>query len=138
RTTPEIKVRAVRERGGKAVLFGDTFDEALGHARELEKKEGLTFVHPYDDPDVIAGQGTVAMEILRQHGGPLDAVFIPVGGGGLAAGMAAYIKYVRPDIKVIAVEPADAACLQAAMEKQRRVVLSEGIGRASCRERVWV
>lgn len=125
RTTPEIKVRAVRERGGKAVLFGDTFDEALGHARELEKKEGLTFVHPYDDPDVIAGQGTVAMEILRQHGGPLDAVFIPVGGGGLAAGMAAYIKYVRPDIKVIAVEPADAACLQAAMEKQRRVVLSE-------------
>lgn len=125
RTTPEIKVRAVRERGGKAVLFGDTFDEALGHARELEKKEGLTFVHPYDDPDVIAGQGTVGMEILRQHSGPLDAVFIPVGGGGLAAGMAAYIKYVRPDIKVIAVEPADAACLQAAMEKQRRVVLSE-------------
>ena len=104
RTTPEIKVRAVKERGGKVVLHGDTFDEALAHARELEKKDGMTFVHPYDDVDVIAGQGTVAMEILRQHSGPLDAIFVPVGGGGLAAGVVAYIKYVRPDIKVIAVE----------------------------------
>ena len=125
RTTPDIKVRAVRERGAKVVLHGDNFDEALTHARELEKNEKLTFVHPYDDPYVIAGQGTVAMEILRQINGPLDAVFVPVGGGGLAAGVTAYIKYVRPDIKVIAVEPADAACLQAAMAKNKRVVLPE-------------
>ncbi|MBQ0754049.1 MAG: threonine ammonia-lyase, biosynthetic [Gammaproteobacteria bacterium] len=125
RTTPDIKVKAVRERGAKVVLFGDSFDEALGHARELEKKDGMTFVHPYDDVDVIAGQGTVAMEILRQCSGPLDAIFVPVGGGGLAAGVAAYVKYVRPDVRVIAVEPADAACLQAAMAKKRRVVLPE-------------
>ncbi|MDF1782186.1 MAG: threonine ammonia-lyase, biosynthetic [Alcanivoracaceae bacterium] len=125
RTTPDIKVRAVRERGAKVVLHGDNFDEALTHARELEKNDKLTFVHPYDDPYVIAGQGTVAMEILRQINGPLDAVFVPVGGGGLAAGVTAYIKYVRPDIKVIAVEPADAACLQAAMAKNKRVVLAE-------------
>lgn len=125
RTTPDIKVIAVRERGAKVVLFGDSFDEALGHARELEKKDGMTFVHPYDDVDVIAGQGTVAMEVLRQCSGPLDAIFVPVGGGGLAAGVAAYVKYVRPDVRVIAVEPADAACLQAAMAKKRRVVLPE-------------
>lgn len=125
RTTPEIKVKAVRARGGKVVLSGDSFDEALAHARELEKKDGLTFVHPYDDVDVIAGQGTVAMEILRQHTGPLHAVFVPVGGGGLAAGVAAYIKYVRPEVKVIAVEPADAACLQAALAKNKRVLLPE-------------
>lgn len=125
RTTPDIKVKAVRERGGKVVLHGDSFDEALKHAREIEAQEGMTFVHPYDDPDVIAGQGTVGMEILRQHSGRLDAVFIPVGGGGLAAGVAAYIKYLRPEVKVFAVEPEDAACLKAAMEKKRRVILSE-------------
>ena len=125
RTTPEIKVKSVRERGGKVVLHGDSFDEALAHALQLQKKDGLTFIHPYDDVDVIAGQGTVAMEILRQHTGPLDAVFVPVGGGGLAAGMAAYLRYVRPDVKIIAVEPEDAACLKAAMEKKRRVSLSE-------------
>lgn len=125
RTTPDIKVKAVRERGAKVVLFGDSFDEALGHARELEKQDGMTFVHPYDDVDVIAGQGTVAMEILRQCSGPLDAIFVPVGGGGLAAGVVAYVKYVRPDVRVIAVEPADAACLQAALAKKRRVVLPE-------------
>ena len=124
RTTPDIKVNAVRQRGGRVVLHGDSFDEALGHARELEEKEGLTFIHPYDDPEVIAGQGTLAMEILRQHSGDLDAVFIPVGGGGLAAGMAAYIKYLRPEIRVVAVEPEDAACLKAALEKKRRVKLS--------------
>jgi threonine dehydratase len=125
RTTPDIKVIAVRERGAKVVLFGDNFDEALGHARELEKKDGMTFVHPYDDVDVIAGQGTVAMEVLRQCSGPLDVIFVPVGGGGLAAGVVAYVKYVRPDVRVVAVEPADAACLQAALAKKRRVVLSE-------------
>jgi len=113
-TTPEIKVEAVRRRGATVILEGDTFDEAAKHAKYLEQS-GMVFVHPFDDPDVIAGQGTVAAEILRQHTQGLDAVFIPVGGGGLAAGMAAYIKSIRPEIKVVAVEPADAACLQAAM-----------------------
>lgn len=125
RTTPDIKVRSVRERGGKVVLHGDSFDEALEHALMLQERDDLTFVHPYDDPEVIAGQGTVGMEILRQHTGPIDAIFLPVGGGGLAAGVAAYIKYLRPEIRIVAVEPEDAACLKAAMEKQRRVVLQE-------------
>src|SRR5699024_3693445 len=125
RTTPDIKVKSVRELGGKVVLHGDSFDEALAHANKPEEKEGLTFVHPYDDPDVIAGQGTVGMEILRQQSRDLHAIFIPVGGGGLAAGVAAYVKYVRPDIKIIAVESEDSACLKAAMERQRRVTLPE-------------
>ncbi|MBY6210145.1 threonine ammonia-lyase, biosynthetic [Microbulbifer agarilyticus] len=119
-TTPAIKVNAVRMRGAEVVLHGDTFDEAAAHARALVDERGLVFIHPYDDPDVIAGQGTVAMELLRQHPGNLDAVFIPVGGGGLAAGMAAYIKYVRPEIKVYAVEPEDAACLKLAMDEGHR------------------
>lgn len=126
RTTPQIKIDAVKARGGrevKIILHGDTYDEASKHAQELVKELKLTYVPPYDDPDVIAGQGTIAMEILRQHTGPLHAVFVPVGGGGLCAGVAAYIKYVRPEVKVIAVEPEDAACLAAALEKNRRVVL---------------
>lgn len=123
RTTPQIKVDAVRSRGAKVVLHGDTFDEASAHAKKIVEEKGMVFVHPYDDPDVIAGQGTVGMEILRQHNGPLDAVFVPVGGGGLLAGVAAYIKYVRPEVKVIGVEPEDAACLKAAMDKGRRVKL---------------
>jgi len=125
RTTPSIKVDAVRALGGKAVLFGDNYDAAALHANELAERDGLSYVHPYDDPDVIAGQGTVAMEILRQVTGPLDAVFVPVGGGGLLAGVAAYIKTVRPAVKVIGVEPEDAACLQAAMQKGRRVTLPQ-------------
>lgn len=125
RTTPQIKVDAVRARGGKVVLHGDTYDEASAYAQKLVAEKGMVYVHPYDDPDVIAGQGTVGMEILRQVHGPLDAVFVPVGGGGLAAGVAAYIKYVRPEVKVIAVEPEDAACLKLAMEKQRRARLPE-------------
>jgi threonine dehydratase len=124
-TTPEIKVSSVRHRGAKVVLHGDTFDEAYVHARALEEEKGYVFVHPYDDPDVIAGQGTIAMEILRQHPDPIDAIFIPVGGGGIVAGMAAYIKYLRPDIRVIGVEPEDAACLKAALAAQKRVVLPE-------------
>ncbi|WP_160152336.1 threonine ammonia-lyase, biosynthetic [Microbulbifer sp. ALW1] len=119
-TTPAIKVNAVRMRGAEVVLHGDTFDEAAARAKELVEERGLVFIHPYDDPDVIAGQGTVAMELLRQQPGNLDAVFIPVGGGGLAAGMAAYIKYVRPEIKVYAVEPEDAACLKLAMDEGNR------------------
>ncbi len=124
KTTPRIKVEAVRSFGAKAVLFGDTFDESSVHAHELEQSEGLEFIHPYDDPDVIAGQGTIAVEILRQYPEDIDAIFIPVGGGGLIAGMAAFIKYLRPEIRVIGVEPEDAACLAAAMEKKRRVVLN--------------
>jgi len=125
RTTPAIKVDAVRARGAKVVLHGDAYDEASVFAQKLVEEKGLTYIHPYDDPDVIAGQGTVALEILRQHPGHIDAIFVPVGGGGLAAGMAAYIKFVRPEIKVIAVEPEDAACLKAAMDKKRRVTLPQ-------------
>lgn len=125
RTTPAIKTDAVRARGAKVVLHGDTYDEASKFAQEMAAEKDLTFVHPYDDPEVIAGQGTVAMEILHQHKGPIDAIFVPVGGGGLLAGVAAYVKYVRPETLVIGVEPEDAACLAAAMEKKRRVTLPE-------------
>ncbi len=125
KTTPDIKVSAVKALGGKVILHGDTFDQAYAHARDLIDKHGYTLVHPYDDPDVIAGQGTVGMEILRQHSGPLHAVFVPVGGGGLLAGVGCYIKYLRPDIRLIAVEPEDAACFKAAMEAQQRVVLPQ-------------
>lgn len=125
KTTPAIKVDAVKRRGAKVVLHGDAYDEAASHAQKLVAEQGLTYIHPFDDPDVIAGQGTVAMEVLRQYPGHIDAVYIPVGGGGLAAGMAAYIKYVRPEVKVYAVEPEDAACLKLALEKKRRAILPE-------------
>lgn len=123
RTTPAIKVDAVRRRGAKVVLIGDAYDEAAAHAKKLVEEKGFTYIHPFDDPDVIAGQGTVGMEILRQHPGDIDAVFVPVGGGGLCAGVAAYIKHVRPETKVIAVEAEDSACLKLAMDKKRRAVL---------------
>jgi threonine dehydratase len=123
KTTPQIKVDAVRSRGAKVVLHGDTYDEASQHAQQLVEEKQLTYIHPFDDPDVIAGQGTVGMEILRQHPEPLDAIFVPVGGGGLCAGVAAYVKYVRPDIKVFGVEADDAACLKAAMDAGKRVTL---------------
>jgi len=125
KTTPAIKVEAVKARGAKVVLHGDAYDEASAYAQKLVAEKGLTYIHPFDDPEVIAGQGTVAMEILRQHPGHIDAIFVPVGGGGLCAGVAAYIKYVRPETKVYAVEPEDAACLKAAMEKKRRVTLPQ-------------
>jgi len=124
KTTPAIKIDAVRAWGGKVVLQGDTYDEASTYAQQLVKEKGMTYVHPYDDPQVIAGQGTIAMEIMHQHN-HIDAVFVPVGGGGLAAGVAAYIKYIRPEVKVIAVEPEDAACLKAALEQNKRVKLPE-------------
>ena len=95
-TTPRVKIQAVKMRGGEVVLFGDSYDEASAHARDLEKKKKLTFVHPFDDPDVIAGQGTIALELLRQHRGHLHAVFVAIGGGGLAAGVATILKQVRP------------------------------------------
>lgn len=125
KTTPRIKVEAVKSYGAKAILFGDTYDEASEHAYKLADKNNLSFIHPYDDPDVIAGQGTIAMEILRQYPENIDAIFIPVGGGGLIAGMSAFIKYLRPEIKVIGVEPEDAACMAAAFAKNRRVVLDQ-------------
>src|SRR5687768_6462334 len=125
RTTPGIKVQAVRSRGGRVVLHGDTFDEAYAHARALEAEKALTFIHPYDDPEVIAGQGTVGMEILRQHPDPIEAVLVPIGGGGLAAGIAAYVKFLRPEVKVIGVEPDDAASMGAAIVAGERVVLDQ-------------
>lgn len=122
-TTPPIKVEAVRYWGGEVVLHGDTFDEAYAHARGLEKAQGLEFIHPYDDPEVIAGQGTIGLEILQQYAGPIEAVFAPIGGGGLAAGVASYVKYLRPETKVMGVEPVDAACMKAALAADARVVL---------------
>ncbi len=125
KTTPPIKVQAVRSLGAKIVLHGDSYDEAHAHSLVLAKEQGLAFVHPFDDPDVIAGQGTIAMELLRQHMDEIKAVFVPVGGGGLIAGVAAYIKYVRPEIKVIGVEPEDAPSLYRALEAGRRVTLKQ-------------
>ncbi|MDH4323875.1 MAG: pyridoxal-phosphate dependent enzyme, partial [Betaproteobacteria bacterium] len=107
-TTPKIKVDAVAARGAKVVLHGDSYDEAYAHAIKLKRRGRLTFVHPYDDADVIAGQGTIGMEILRQCEGAVDAVFVPVGGGGLIAGIAAYLKHLRPGVRVVGVEPDDA------------------------------
>lgn len=125
RTTPQIKVDAVRARGGRVILHGDAYDDASDHAQKLVAEKSMVYVHPFDDPDVIAGQGTIGMEILRQHPGHLDAIFIPVGGGGLCAGVAAYVKYVRPDVKIYAVEAEDSACLAAAMKANRRVRLAQ-------------
>ncbi len=124
-TTPAIKVQSAKARGARVILHGDTYDDASSYCEKLVAEKGYTYIHPFDDPDVIAGQGTIGMEILRQVSGPLDAVFVPVGGGGLIAGVSAYIKYVRPEVKVIGVEPEDAACMKAALEKGRRVVLPE-------------
>jgi len=125
RTTPDIKVDAVRDLGGIVKLVGDSYDEACDHAVALAKEKDLVFIHPFDDPDVIAGQGTIAMELLRQHPDPMDVVFVPVGGGGLIAGISSYLKHLRPDIKIIGVEPEDTPTLYRAMEKNRRVDLKE-------------
>ena len=124
-TTPLIKVEAVRALGAKVVLSGDSFDEAAVRAAALVEAEGLTFIHPFDDPDVIAGQGTVAVELVRQASSPLDYIFVCCGGGGLLAGMATYLRYVWPQTKIIGVEAEDAACVQAALHKGRRVTLRE-------------
>ncbi|NBV42825.1 threonine ammonia-lyase, biosynthetic [bacterium] len=124
KTTPAIKVKSVQRFGAKAVLHGNTYNDAYEHAQELAAEKHYTFIHPYDDPDVIAGQGTVGMEILRQHH-HVDAIFIPVGGGGLIAGIAAYVKYVSPHTRIIGVEPDDAACLYHALLANERVILPE-------------
>ena len=122
-TTPQIKIDAVRARGARVILHGDSYDEAYEHARTLERKLKLTFVHPYDDPDVIAGQGTIGMEILRQHTRPIHAIFVAIGGGGLIGGIAAYVKRLRPEIRVIGVEPVDADAMYRSLKAGRRVKL---------------
>ena len=143
KTTPDVKVSNVRRLGGRAVLHGDTFDEARRHSEKLMDEKGLVYVHPYDDPDVIAGQGTIAMEILRQESGPIDAIFVPVGGGGLIAGIASYVKYLRPDTKIIGVESAESACLAAAMRSGRRDTLeqvgifADGVAVAQIGKNTW-
>jgi len=125
RTTPPIKVKAVAGFGGEVVLHGDGYDEAAAYAAELQARDGLVYVHPFDDPDVIAGQGTIGMEIVRQHPSDIHAVFVCVGGGGMLAGVAAYIKSVRPDIRVIGVEPEDAASMGQSLEAGERITLKE-------------
>jgi threonine dehydratase len=124
-TTPQIKINAVKGRGAEVILFGDSYTDAYTRAQELEKTEGLTFVHPYDDPDVIAGQGTIALEILNQHPGPIHAIFCCVGGGGLLAGVATYIKAMRPEIRVIGVEAKDAEAMTQSLKLGHRVMLDQ-------------
>lgn len=127
-TTPQVKIDAVSARGGssvKIVLHGDSYSDAYQHALSLEKKHQLTFVHPFDDPDVIAGQGTIAMEILQQHQEPIDAIFLAIGGGGLIAGVGAYIKAIRPEIKVIGVQTVDSDAMKKSLEAGRRVELKD-------------
>ena len=124
-TTPQLKVDAVKALGGEAVLFGDSYSDAYDHALTLQQEQGLTFVHPFDDPDVIAGQGTVAMEILRQHQGELHAVFVAIGGGGLISGVASYIKAVRPEVKVIGVQMNDSDAMMQSVGANRRLTLPD-------------
>ncbi len=124
-TTPDIKVQSIRRRGAHVIEFGEGYDDAYAHARELEKQSGATFVHPFDDEDVIAGQGTIGVEILQQHPTELEALFLPVGGGGLAAGVASIVRYLRPEVKLIGVEPADAASMKAAFDNGGPVTLPE-------------
>ena len=122
-TTPSIKVDAVRSLDGEVTLFGDTYDDAYSHARELEQKHGFVFIHPFDDPDVIAGQGTIGLEILKQATENIDAIFVPIGGGGLIAGIAAYVKEMQPEIRVIGVEPDDSSAMRDSIEAGEPVVL---------------
>lgn len=124
-TTPQVKVDAVKARGGEVVLYGDTYDDAYAHARQLETEKGLTFIHPFDDPYVIAGQGTIGMEILRQYQQPIHAIFVAIGGGGLISGIGAYIKRLRPEIKIIGVEPVDSDAMSRSLQAGERVRLAQ-------------
>ncbi|BAZ50473.1 threonine dehydratase [Nostoc sp. NIES-4103] len=124
-TTPQVKVDAVKMRGGEVVLHGNTYDDAYAYARQLEAEKGLTFIHPFDDPDVIAGQGTIGMEILRQYQQPIHAIFVAIGGGGLISGIAAYVKRLRPEIKIIGVEPVDADAMYQSLKAGHRVRLPQ-------------
>ncbi len=122
-TTPQIKIDSVAALGATVVLEGDAYDDAFDEAKRIERKRKLTFVHPYDDVDVIAGQGTIAMEILRQLRDPIDAIFVAVGGGGLIGGIAAYVKRLRPEIRIVGVEPTDANAMERSLRAGRRVTL---------------
>jgi threonine dehydratase len=122
-TTPRIKVDAVAARGAEVVLHGDSYAEAYRRSLDLKRRRGLTFVHPYDDPEVIAGQGTIGMEILRQHPRPIDAIFVPVGGGGLISGIAAYVKAINPKVRIVGVEPVDAAAMAQSLKAGKRIKL---------------
>lgn len=124
-TTPQIKIQAVIARGATVLLHGDSYNDAYDHAIKLAKEKQATFIHPYDDPDVIAGQGTIGMEILRQHTGAIHAIFVPIGGGGLISGIAAYVKRLYPKIKIIGVEPVDADAMYRSLQKGRRVKLAQ-------------
>ncbi|MBN4666696.1 threonine ammonia-lyase, biosynthetic [Pandoraea nosoerga] len=127
-TTPQVKIDAVKTHGGRAVevvLAGDSYSDAYAHAMTLQEERGLTFVPPFDDPEVIAGQGTIGMEILRQHQGPLHAIFVPIGGGGLAAGVAAYVKAVRPEIRIIGVQSVDSDAMAQSIHAGERVLLND-------------
>ena len=127
-TTPPVKIDAVRAHGGEnveIVLFGDSYSDAAAYASELEKKRKLTFVHPFDDPDVIAGQGTIGMEILRQHSAPIHAIFVAIGGGGLISGVAAYVKAIRPEIKIIGVQTVDSDAMARSLKAGKRVALTD-------------
>ena len=124
-TTPHIKVESVRALGGETVLYGDDFDSALERAKVLGEEKGFPFIHPFDDPNTIAGQGTVAVEICRQHPEDLDIIFVPIGGGGLAAGISAYMKYLRPEVRIIGVEPVDAASMHDALKADKRITLPQ-------------
>jgi threonine dehydratase len=124
-TTPQVKIDAVRAREGHVLLHGNSYDDACAHARQIETEQGLTFIHPFDDPDVIAGQGTIGMEILRQHQKPIHAIFVAIGGGGLIAGVAAYVKRLYPETKIIGVEPVDADAMSQSLKAGERVKLSQ-------------
>ena len=124
-TTPQVKVDAVRRRGAEVVLHGDSYSDAAAHAARLQAEQSLTYVHPFDDPDVIAGQGTIGMEILRQHTGPIDAVFVAIGGGGLISGVAAYIKQLRPEIRIIGVQTTDSDAMKRSLAAGERIELSD-------------
>ena len=147
RTTPEIKVRSVKARGARVVLHGDAFDDAFAYSQKLVEEKGMTYIHPYDDEEVIAGQGTIGMEILRQMHKTVktnpDAIFVPVGGGGLIAGVAAYVKALHPEIKIIGVESTESACLAAALDANERVILpqvgifADGVAVAQIGEHTW-
>lgn len=125
KTTPQVKIDAVKARGGEVVLHGNTYDDACGYAHQLGIEKNLTFIHPFDDPHVIAGQGTIGMEILRQYQKPIHAIFVAIGGGGLISGIGAYVKRLRPEIKIIGVEPIDADAMYQSLQLGQRVRLSQ-------------